>query len=290
MSRTPRRPAGSPRRRAASAVGVVVAGAALLMSSLVGAALPAPAAPAPAAPAPAASPAGAASPVRPGLPTGLRAPASHDQPPLLSFGDESESVKVLQRRLGVEPVSGFFGELTREAVKRFQKRKGIRQTGVVAELTWAALGASAMAAAAKVAPRGRVSNGWSCPAEYYWPGDGWGASRGSRIHTGFDMMGYYGTNLFAIRDGYVLRSGTQSWNGGLTLTLRTDRGDFFYGHQRDNIVYDGQWVHAGQLIAHMGDSGSPGAVHLHIEWWPYGWQGSGVSSARDVEPTIRQIC
>ncbi len=223
-------------------------------------------------------------------PAGLRVPASHDQPPMLSYGDESESVKVLQRRLGVEPVSGFFGDLTRAAVKRFQKRNGIRQTGVVAELTWAALGAPAMAAAAKVAPRGRVSNGWSCPAEYYWPGDGWGANRGSRIHTGFDMMGYHGTNLFAIRDGYVLRSGYQSWNGGLTLTLRTDRGDFFYGHQRDNIVYNGQWVHAGQLIAHMGDTGSPGAVHLHIEWWPYGWQGSGASSARDVEPTIRQIC
>jgi murein DD-endopeptidase MepM/ murein hydrolase activator NlpD len=223
-------------------------------------------------------------------PTGLRAPASHDQPPLLSYGDESESVKVVQRRLGVTPVSGFFGDLTKAAVMRFQKRQGIRQTGVVAELTWAALGPTAMAAAARVAPRGRVSNGWSCPAEYYWPGDGWGANRGSRRHTGFDMMGYHGTNLFAIRDGYVVRSGYQSWNGGLTLTLRTDRGDFFYGHQRDNIVYDGQWVHAGQLIAHMGDTGSPGAVHLHIEWWPYGWQGSGASSARDVEPTIRQIC
>ena len=49
---------------------------------------------------------------------------------------------------------------------------------------------------------------------------------------------------------------------------------------------EGDRVKAGQLIGTMGDTGSPGAVHLHIELRPRGWSGS----AQDAEPIIRRLC
>lgn len=61
---------------------------------------------------------------------------------------------------------------------------------------------------------------------------------------------------------------------------------FFYGHF-DSILFSvGQRVKAGQVIGYMGDTGSPGAVHLHLEWRPNGWSGG----AADVEPLVRQLC
>ena len=40
------------------------------------------------------------------------------------------------------------------------------------------------------------------------------------------------------------------------------------------------------IIGTMGDTGSPGAVHLHIELRPRGWSGG----AQDAEPIIRKLC
>ena len=45
-------------------------------------------------------------------------------------------------------------------------------------------------------------------------------------------------------------------------------------------------VKAGQVIGFMGDTGSPGAVHLHLEVRPSGWSGSAV----DPVPLIRALC
>jgi len=45
-------------------------------------------------------------------------------------------------------------------------------------------------------------------------------------------------------------------------------------------------VKRGQVIGTMGDSGSPGQVHLHFEYWKSG----GESDAIDPEPFIRRIC
>ena len=36
----------------------------------------------------------------------------------------------------------------------------------------------------------------------------------------------------------------------------------------------------------MGDTGSPGAVHLHFEYWKSG----GESDAVDPEPLVRSLC
>jgi Transglycosylase-like domain/Putative peptidoglycan binding domain len=57
----------------------------------------------------------------------------------LKPGSRGAIVKRLQRKLRVQ-VSGYYGPLTKKAVKRFQKRKGLKADGVAGPATLAKLG------------------------------------------------------------------------------------------------------------------------------------------------------
>ena len=99
-------------------------------------------------------------------------------------------------------------------------------------------------------------------------------------------MGKMGSPIYAVDSGKVTRSGYQS-NGALILDITHKSGRMiFYGHFSEIYFKEGDRVEAGQLIGLMGDTGSPGAVHLHIELRPQGWSGG----AQDIEPLIRELC
>ena len=143
-----------------------------------------------------------------------------------------------------------------------------------------ALAAPVPAAAAK------ASGARVCPTENFTYGEGWGADRGERIHTGIDLGGKRGTPIYAIEDGVIDRTKKQD-NGALQIVMRGESGSkFYYGHMDEVLVQGGQRVDAGDVIGLMGDAGSPGAVHLHFEYWRSG----GESDAVDPEPLIRRIC
>ncbi len=55
---------------------------------------------------------------------------------LLKKGDNNESVKQLQIKLGLEPI-GNFGPKTEEAVKAFQLKNGLKPDGIVGDGSWA---------------------------------------------------------------------------------------------------------------------------------------------------------
>jgi len=77
---------------------------------------------------------------------------------LLKRGDNNESVKQLQTKLGLEPI-GNFGPKTEEAVKAFQTKNGLTADGIVGDGTWAKImGESAPAPqpAAPIAPVGEL--------------------------------------------------------------------------------------------------------------------------------------
>ncbi|MFM9134753.1 MAG: peptidoglycan-binding protein [bacterium] len=253
------------------------------------------------------------------------------KPPVLEETDSGEAVAVLQRALGVKPVSAYFGPVTSKAVRAFQESAGLPTTGVVARYTWGALGDEVAAAAAEAhATYGTEfgpgvpdeesgngggngggngngngggggngngggggnggatpsTNGRFCPVANFTYGDGLGAPRpGGRSHAGLDLMGSYGEPIYAIDGGTVTRAEYQS-NGALVLDITGPNGMFFYGHFDSINVGYGDEVQAGDLIGLMGDTGSPGAVHLHLEYRPNGWSGG----AEDVEPLIRQLC
>ena len=60
---------------------------------------------------------------------------------LLKKGDNNDNVKLLQTKLGIEPI-GNFGPKTEEAVKAFQLKNGLTPDGIVGDGTWAKIMAS----------------------------------------------------------------------------------------------------------------------------------------------------
>ncbi len=125
-----------------------------------------------------------------------------------------------------------------------------------------------------------------CPTKNFWIGDGWGADRGNRKHTGIDFAADRGTPIFAVEDGRVDRTKLQA-NGALQIVLKGESGSkYYYGHMDEVFVSGGDRVLAGQVIATMGDTGSPGSVHLHFEYWKSG----GESAAVNPKNLIGRIC
>ena len=66
---------------------------------------------------------------------------SHDaQADAMSQKHSPATIARIQRKLGVRPVSGVYGPLTRAAVRRFQKRRGLAVDGLLGPKTLRALG------------------------------------------------------------------------------------------------------------------------------------------------------
>ena len=127
------------------------------------------------------------------------------------------------------------------------------------------------------------AGGRSCPAEDFWVGDGWGADRGSRSHMGIDLGGKRGSRIFAIEDGVIDRTKRQD-NGALQIVMKGESGaKFYYGHMDEVLIKGGERVKSGDVIGTMGDSGSPGAVHLHFEWWRSGGESDAVNPAELID-------
>jgi murein DD-endopeptidase MepM/ murein hydrolase activator NlpD len=208
------------------------------------------------------------------------------QMPVLERGDRGWAVQVLQRRLGVAP-TGWYGPVTFRKVVDFQKRHALRAKGYVGPLTWRALLQHPEPTRTSPTSRSRVGSARACPAPGAAVGGGWGVPRpGGRSHLGLDMMGRRGSPILAIEDAMVIREGQQS-NGALRIVLKGVSGSkFYYGHMDRDLVRAGQKVRKGQVIGRMGDSGSPGAIHLHFEYWRSG----GESDAVDAAPLIGRIC
>jgi putative chitinase len=78
---------------------------------------------------------------------------------LLRKGDNNENVKLLQKKLGVDPV-GNFGPATEAAVKAFQAKNGLVADGIVGDGTWNKLMGTIALTTAPVAaaPAGPLGN------------------------------------------------------------------------------------------------------------------------------------
>lgn len=197
--------------------------------------------------------------------------------PILKYGMRNAYVTFVQTKLGVAR-TGYFGTMTQTAVKRWQLRRGLPVTGVVAQLTWTSFYAKASTSTSS--PSGKF-----CPAPGAWLGSGWGDPRWHGPHQGIDMMGDRGDRILAVESGYVVRAGVLS-TGQLRIVLQGKSGaKYYFGHNSRNLVVAGQRVTAGQQIATMGNTGTT-AVHLHFEYWPSG----GESAAVDPEPLVRSLC
>ncbi|GHC58900.1 M23 family metallopeptidase [Neogemmobacter tilapiae] len=88
---------------------------------------------------------------------------------------------------------------------------------------------------------------------------------GTRMHTGLDFAGSYGTAIYATADGVVTDAGWENGYGRM-ITIRHDFGiETRYAHLSDIHVSAGQRVSRGERIGDMGNSGRSTGTHLHYE-------------------------
>lgn len=105
--------------------------------------------------------------------------------------------------------------------------------------------------------------------------DTWGAPRsGGRRHKGTDVFSYHGAPVYSFTEGRIQRI-SNSRLGGLGLYLFGADGNLYYYAHLDRVadgVQVGQYVEAGELVAHNGDSGNArgGAPHVHYQMHPGG--------------------
>ena len=95
-------------------------------------------------------------------------------------------------------------------------------------------------------------------------GDGLGAGRG---HEGVDLFAPIGTDLLAVADAVVLETGTDGGRGNYISIYSPSLGDTYnYLHMVEPaLVAEGEKVTAGQLLGHLGCTGSCYGAHLHFE-------------------------
>lgn len=88
---------------------------------------------------------------------------------------------------------------------------------------------------------------------------------GSTFHEGVDVAGDYGTPISATAAGTVTQAG---WVGGYGYLVEVKHADGIvtrYGHNSAVLVYEGQHVDQGSMIALMGSTGNSTGPHCHYE-------------------------
>lgn len=109
--------------------------------------------------------------------------------------------------------------------------------------------------------------------------DSWGFPRmiGTEYahgHQGTDIMAPFGTPLYAVERGAVIRVGTDIL-GGTKLWVKGQSGTYYYyAHLQSYAegVVEGTLVEAGDIVGFVGDTGNArgGAPHLHFQVHPGG--------------------
>lgn len=113
-------------------------------------------------------------------------------------------------------------------------------------------------------------------------GDCWSSRFGNRrsyngspyssFHTGLDIVGKTGTEIYAPADGKVVFAGPLTVRGNATMIDHGYGVYTGYMHQSEIFVKAGDMVKAGQLIGLVGATGRVQGPHLHWEVWVGGVQ------------------
>jgi hypothetical protein len=102
--------------------------------------------------------------------------------------------------------------------------------------------------------------------------------RWGQMHYGLDLAAPLGTPIYAATDGVVIRAGSASGFGNAVYIQDADGNVHIYGHMRYYDVAAGDIVHAGDLIAKVGNEGYSTGPHLHYEIH------RGGESGRPIDP------
>lgn len=89
--------------------------------------------------------------------------------------------------------------------------------------------------------------------------------RGRSYHEGVDIQAPEGVPVFAAHDGVVAYSGNDLRGYGNLLIIRGDGVTTVYGHNKANLVFEGERVKKGTPIAALGKTGKATGPHVHFE-------------------------
>jgi hypothetical protein len=84
-------------------------------------------------------------------------------------------------------------------------------------------------------------------------------------HHGIDFAGKRGTAIHAVAAGVVERSEKASGYGNVVEIRHVDGYTTLYGHNKKNLVEEGDVVSKGQKIALLGNTGRSSGPHVHFE-------------------------
>lgn len=101
-----------------------------------------------------------------------------------------------------------------------------------------------------------------------------------RLHEGLDLKGKIGNSVYSILSGKIVENWLPpGWYNGIHYDghpifggyIVIDHGNQLhskYGHLSKTIVHEDQYVHAGEKIGELGNSGPSTGPHLHFEIVP----------------------
>ena len=162
-------------------------------------------------------------------------------------------------------VSETPGELLKE-IRRLDERLD-KQIRLVVALRSEFMNQAYGAVSSVVNPTAETPNIWPVagPISSYYGYRTSPGGIGSTFHEGVDIAGDYGTPISATAAGTVTKAG---WVGGYGYLVEVRHADGIvtrYGHNSAVLVYEGQHVDQGSMIALMGSTGNSTGPHCHYE-------------------------
>lgn len=180
----------------------------------------------------------------------------------------------LQRRLRVNGIrlkaDGRYGLSTVKAVRRAQRKLGLKVTGIATPALQRRLGVPAPIAAGSVRSKYLVAFPFPKSVEYRYFND-YFSGRGTGPHGATDILAPHGAPILSATHGTVMDvRRTDSGLGGLYVYIRDPGGTWYYYAHLSSIsrgLESGDTVWPGRVIGRNGSSGnaSYGAPHLHLE-------------------------
>ncbi|MDE3839442.1 peptidase M23 [Bacillus methanolicus] len=105
-------------------------------------------------------------------------------------------------------------------------------------------------------------------SQWLWPAEGtvtdlFGTRQG--LHKGIDIAGEYGSPIFSVDEGTVVKSYFSESYGHVVFIKHPNQYETVYAHLKKRNVAEGQKVNQEQMIGEMGNTGDSSGIHLHFE-------------------------
>jgi murein DD-endopeptidase MepM/ murein hydrolase activator NlpD len=89
--------------------------------------------------------------------------------------------------------------------------------------------------------------------------------RWGRLHKGIDIAAPNGAEVFALHDGFVVRSGVATGYGNVVVIKHALGFESLYGHLSRRNVSMGERIVRGEKIGEVGATGKATGPHVHLE-------------------------